>query len=373
MLNILILGGGMQGSIMARDLVETGQYKVTVADRDEAIAKKLKEFGIEFIQLDFSDKEAIKKAVEPFDFIVGAVPSFLGYNMFTAVLEAGKSIADISFTPQDVMELDSLAKKNGVTAIVDCGVAPGLSNLMFGIGAKNFDSVDSITCYVGGLPQKESKREPYNYFSVFCTSDVIEEYTREPRIFRDGKVVTVEPLSELETIDTGIEEIGKLEAFNTDGLRSLLTTFNHVPNLIEKTLRYPGHVDLIQKLYKEKAFEEPKLKETLKQITEEWKPREGDKDLLFMRVTLKGKKEDKELEESYDLYQKYDEEKKISAMSQTTAFTGASSLELIAQKIFTQPGVFPLELIAKLEGSDNKYSSFLFDRLKKRGIEFHKK
>ena len=132
-----------------------------------------------------------------------------------------------------------VAEKNGVTAITDAGIAPGLSNLIFGRVLSEFDRVDSAKCFVGGLPQ--NPRLPWLYNSVFSPMDVVEEYTRPARLVKNGKIITKLAMTEIEPIE--FKKIGILDAFNSDGLRSLLDM--PIPDMVEKTLRFPGHIQKI--------------------------------------------------------------------------------------------------------------------------------
>ena len=136
--SIITLGGGMVGSAIARDLKESN-YNVTVADWDEGVQSYLTPFDINYMKLDFLNDDALKKAIENFDLVIGAVPGFMGYEILKTVIDAGKNIVDISFMAENSRELIHLAKKNGVTAVTDAGVAPGISNLVFGKGIFKFD------------------------------------------------------------------------------------------------------------------------------------------------------------------------------------------------------------------------------------------
>lgn len=156
----------------------------------------------------------------------------MGFCTLKTVIECGKDIVDISFFPEDPFKLDQLAKEKKVTAVVDCGVAPGCSNLILGYMASILDVIESFSCYVGGLPR--IRTWPYEYKTPFSPSDVIEEYNRPARLVDNGKVVTQPALSEVELID--LPGVGTLEAFNTDGLRTLIRTMK-VPCMKEKTMR----------------------------------------------------------------------------------------------------------------------------------------
>lgn len=141
--------------------------------------------------------------------------------------------------------MDTLAKQKNVTAIVDCGVAPGMSNWVLGHYNTQM-KIQEFECMVGGLPMQRIK--PWEYKAPFSPVDVIEEYIRPARYVVNGEIITRPALSDAELIDFPV--VGTLESFNTDGLRSILFTMKHIPNMKEKTLRYPGHIALIQSLQK---------------------------------------------------------------------------------------------------------------------------
>src|SRR5262245_13212348 len=150
----IVLGAGLVGSVMAADLANDPGMDVTVADKGaEALEAAKRRAGgrIKTTQADLSDVAAVKRAVQPFDIVLGALASTIGFQTLLAVIEAGKNYCDICFMPEDAWELDELAKSRGVTAIVDCGVAPGMSNMMAGYGAAQLDQCERIEIYVGGL------------------------------------------------------------------------------------------------------------------------------------------------------------------------------------------------------------------------------
>ena len=232
MTKIIVLGGGLVGQVMARDLAADNDIDVTVADLNPALKEQLTPHGIEFVQADLSDADTITQLIKGYDLVIGSLPGFLGFKNLETVIRAGKDIVDISFMPEDAMALDVLAKEHGVTAVVDCGVAPGMSNMIPGYVDSILDKTTELTIMVGGLPKERSW--PYEYKAPFSPIDVLEEYTRPARLVRDGKVVVLPALSEPELVD--FPGIGTLEAFNTDGLRSLITTID-APNMKEDPTR----------------------------------------------------------------------------------------------------------------------------------------
>ena len=356
---IITLGGGMVGSAIARDLQE-GKHSVTVADIDEGIKDHLAPFGIDYMKIDFSDLNSIAKSVENYDLVVGAVPGFMGYEILRTVLKSKKNIVDISFMHEESRKLHSIAKMNGVTAITDAGIAPGLSNLMFGRVLSEFDSVDSAKCFVGGLPQ--NPRPPWLYNSVFSPIDVIEEYTRPARLVDNGNIITKRAMTEIEQIE--FKKVGILDAFNSDGLRSLLNM--PIPDMVEKTLRFPGHIQKIIDMRNNGLFEPDKINETAKFLTKEWIASPKDYDQTILRLKFKGVKNGNNITKIYDLIDYYDKEKNISSMARTTGYTCASVVNILLTGTFNKKGVFAMETLA----SDNKIFDFIIRYLSNRNIQF---
>jgi lysine 6-dehydrogenase len=133
------------GSAIALDLAPDPSFEVTVIDRDADCAEKFPgNSRVGFRQADLADSNGVREIVSSFDLVVGAVPGWMGYHTLQAAIEAGKNIIDISFSEEDPFVLDELARERGVTAVVDCGVAPGLSNLVLGMLEQEFDRVDSF-------------------------------------------------------------------------------------------------------------------------------------------------------------------------------------------------------------------------------------
>ena len=194
MIQVLVLGGGRVGSAMAYDLSKT--HTVTVSDINKHTLKKIKKTNnsIHTLLQNFNDSIKLKELVKKYDLIVCAVPGFMGFQTLKAIIEAKKNVVDISFFPENALELHDLAKKNKVTALVDFGVAPGLGNILFGYYDTKM-KIKSYECYVGGLPKK--KEQPFEYKAPFSPIDVIEEYTRPARLFENSKIVTKDALTDL--------------------------------------------------------------------------------------------------------------------------------------------------------------------------------
>jgi saccharopine dehydrogenase-like NADP-dependent oxidoreductase len=293
MKKIIVLGSGMVGSAMAIDLAKN--HQVTVADINQNTLNKMQEKNTELnvLCIDFTDETELKNAIELFDLVVCAAPGFLGYRTLKNIIEAKKDVVDISFFSEDALKLNELAIKNNVTAIVDCGVAPGMGNIILGHYNEQL-KISSFECLVGGLPK--TKKWPFNYKAPFSPVDVIEEYTRPARYVENGNLIIRDALSDVELVE--FKNIGTLESFNSDGLRSLIFTMAHIPNMKEKTLRYPGHVEYINVL-KESGFFDQKtieingltispLEFTSKILFKKWRLGETEEELTVMKISITG-------------------------------------------------------------------------------------
>lgn len=366
MSKIIVLGSGMVGSAMALDLAN--DHSVSIADINVKNLEKTKERNesIETLKLDVSIDTDLAEAIKPFDMVICAVPGFLGFETLKTIIESGKDVVDISFFPEDALTLNKLAEENNVTAIVDCGVAPGMDNLILGRLNEEME-VTKFACYVGGLPKV--KKWPFNYTAPFSPVDVIEEYTRPARYIENGSLIVKEALSDIELME--FEKVGSLEAFNSDGLRSILQTMDHIPNMIEKTLRYPGHAEYIS-LLKESGFFSDEAIEidgkkiipldfTSKVLFNEWYL--GDKEeITVMRVIVEGVKGGEKLSYTYNLYDAYDKESKTASMSRTTGYTATAAANMFLKGLWTEKGVFPPELIGKKIDCFDFILNYLSDR-----------
>ena len=256
MANIIVLGAGRIGKAIAIDLARN--HQVAAVDYDSYALEQLTQdnLNIQCQQLDLLDTAQLAEAIKPVDLVISAVPGFMGYQTLKQIITGNKNVIDISFFPEDSLELDDLATQHKVTAIVDMGIAPGMSNLILGHHNEQMD-IQNFYCVVGGLPK--NPRPPFNYKAPFSPIDVIEEYTRPARIVINGEKVTKPALSDIELVE--FPQVGTLEAFNTDGLRTLLDSMPNIPNMVEKTLRYPGHAELIKTLQEIGFFSEEPLTE----------------------------------------------------------------------------------------------------------------
>ncbi len=368
---VLVLGAGMVGSVMALDLCS--DCEVVLADIREEALSQVRETAatradlapiahrLRTVQADLSDAAAIAKLAADCDVVAGALSSRIGYGALRAVIEAGKPYCDISFMAEDFLELDDLAKRAGVTCITDCGVAPGMSNILAAKGAGMLAPCERIEIYVGGLPRE--RRWPFEYKAAFSPADVIEEYTRPSRMVEFGTVVTKPALSD--AVLMNFDGVGTLEAFNTDGLRSLITTVGEryaVPHMKEQTLRYPGHIELMRVMRETGLFsKEPILLRSAsegpmvsvrpldvisKLMFPKWTYGPGEEDLTVMRITAQGMSGGVRRRLCWELLDYYDRETSSTSMSRTTAFPCAIVARMLARGEFQAPGVNPPEALA---------------------------
>lgn len=357
---------------MARDMAADKKAKVTAVDASSKALDRLKKLpGIKTVREDLADTRNVKKVVRDADLVISAVPGFMGFKTLQAVLEEGKNAVDIAFFPEDPFVLDRLAKAQGVTAVVDCGVAPGMSNVLAAYAMKKLDKTKSIKIYVGGLP--EIREYPYEYKAVFSPHDVIEEYVRPARYIENGKMITRPALSDPEFLT--FPGIGTLEAFNTDGLRTMAKTMN-VPNMKEKTLRYPGHIEKMAVLRETGFFDTREvtikgtrirpLDFTAEILFPKWKLKEGEADITVMKIIVEGTKGGKPLSVSYDLFDRYDERTGIHSMARTTGYTATAVARMIALGLFQRKGISAPEHI----GASARCVKFLLSGLAERGVVY---
>jgi|TARA_B100001146_G_scaffold118065_1_gene103844 saccharopine dehydrogenase-like NADP-dependent oxidoreductase len=356
MKKIIVLGSGLVGSVMANDLAEN--YEVTSVDISNKNLEKIHLDKINKICADVSEKEVLENLIKDFDLVVGALPGFMGYNIMKRVIEAKKNIVDISFYPEDPFGLDKIAKENNVVAVMDCGVAPGMGNIIFGHHNKTMKITD-YECLVGGLPKK--REWPFEYQAVFSPIDVIEEYIRPARYVQNNQLITREALSDTELVD--FKKIGTLESWNSDGLRTLIKTMKHVPNMIEKTLRYPGCVEHLRVLrecgyfsYEPIEINGNKIRPidlTSKLLFPMWEMKEGDEDYTAMRIKIIGDEGGKKVCYTYNLLDKYQD--KTTSMARTTGYTCTAVANLVIGKKYETKGISPPEFLGDHFEEINKY------------------
>lgn len=372
-MNIVVLGCGMVGSAIAIDLGANSDFVVTVCDADQAALDSAKQRCEELnvVRCDLSDSEVLAKLCGPANAVVNATPGWLGFEVFRALARSGKKVVDIAFFSEDARVCSEVALKTGTQMVFDCGVAPGLSNMFVAEAAAALDTVAKVAIYVGGLVKQADNI--YNYRAVFSPSDVLEEYVRPARVRLEGRTQELPALSQREKFLS--DELGELEAFVTDGLRSLLDTID-CDSMIEKTLRFPGHADQAELLRDTGLLSLDEIAVggslvrprdlTARLLFPIWKFRECDRDLTVMRVIVEGEKGGEKISYTYDLVDEYDEVSATSSMARTTGYTAAAVLNAMLRGELKAEGVCVPEELGRnmaLVGSIREY-------LAQRGVEW---
>ncbi len=355
-MKISVLGAGLIGSAIIKDLAAESTLSVSATDSDFRVLESLaNEVAISYDTADLRDKNVIADRVADADLVVCALPGYMGFETLKQVILCGKDVVDISFFDEDPFLLDELARAQEVTAVVDCGVSPGLHNIILGYVDAQLDRVQRTACYVGGLP--EVRQWPYEYKAVFSPSDIIELYTRPSRFVEHGQMVVRPALSDIELLD--FPQIGTLEAFNTDGLRTLMRTMD-APFMIEKTLRYPGHANIMRVFRDSGFFDTDPIDINGQSITpraftstllfDQWELHEGEEDLTVMKVIVEGERAGKSLRYTFDLIDHYDAVTRTTSMARTTGYTCTEVVRQVLAGSFTRKGISPPEFIGRTEG-----------------------
>ena len=344
---VVVLGAGRVGKVIASDL--SNEYDVTSADiSHKALETLSSRFPVKTRVTDLGDAVAIGAAIKDADLVVCAVPGFMGFQTLKTILENGKNVVDISFFAEDAFELDELARSRDVIAAVDCGVAPGIPDYLAGLHVNQMQ-IDDFEFLIGGL--HFHCKQPEAYLPTFSPTDVWEEYTRPARYVREGRVVTMPPLSEPELAEfhMGGHDL-TLEAFNTDGLRSLITTMNgRIPNMREKTLRFPGHIAWIQE-----------LQETGKPwIPETWTPSQDEDEFTIMRINFRGRQGGRERTITYDMFVTWDEKTGFSSMSRSTGYSCTGVARCVLEGLYKRKGISPPSYVGEEPGCADRILSHL--------------
>lgn len=370
MSKIIIFGAGLIGRAIALDLAV--QHQVTCVDLNKSALERIKKENpdVDTINFDLSKEKNYTTLVEDFELVVSAMPGYLGYETLKRILLAGKNVVDASFFPENCFDLDHLAKKNNAFAIVDCGVAPGMNNIILGYLDTKME-VNKFECLVGGLPVK--RHWPFNFKSLFSPIDVIQEYTGPARYVENGEMVVREALSDCELMD--IKRVGTLEAFNTDGLRTLIKTMEHIPFMKEKTLRYPGHCEYIQVLKSSGFFStEPlelngiefsPLEISARILENNWKLGNNEDEFIVVRTTVEGDENGKKRRYIFRMLDKTDKENKISSMARTNGYTASAVTNFVLQNKL-ESGICAPETLGALDGA----YLYILDYLEKRNIHY---
>ncbi len=367
MSRIVVLGCGAVGKYIAIDLCKDPGYEVVSVDINrEALEQLAREYPIEVRVEDLSRAEGVTRVVEDADIVIGSVPYSIGYTVLENVIRAGKNIVDISYFMEDPFGLDELAKEQGVTAVVDCGVVPGMGNIILGDHSRNM-KLDRYECYVGGIPK--SRKTPLGYKSPFPVLEVLEEYAESGTMVEAGRVVVKPMLAETKTID--LDKVGTMACLNSDGLRTLIHTMD-IPDMFEKTLRYPEHVDQMRifrdtgllnmtPIQVEGVSVRP-IDVTASLLSPLWKYKPGEADITVMRLIISGMEDEKPITYTWDMYDEYDPATGTLSMARTTGYTCTAVTRMVLDGSYSQKGISPPEFVGRVEGCWESVRGYLEDR-----------
>lgn len=368
-MKILVLGVGRVGHAIARDLAADPRLQITVVDRSPAALDRLEDARLATLQDDCADPATAARLAVEHDLVVGALPASAGYRVLEAVIDAGVHAVDISFFPEDPLDLDGLARQHGVTAVVDAGLSPGLSNVLLGHVRATAERVERFVCYVGGLPFDRSA--PFEYKAAFSPIDVLELYTRPARYRERGQLKTAAALSAVERVE--LAELGELEAFLTDGLRTVLQ-YDEIPEMREMTLRYPGHARQMEVLRRIGLFDAAPVDVDgvtvsprallARLLFPHWEFAPNEPDLTALVVELDHVREGRRRRRRFELVDRYDDAMGISSMARTTGYTCTAVVRLVADGTFREPGIIPPERI----GADVTCFGRIIRDLQERGV-----
>ena len=345
-MKILVLGGGQQGRVIATDLARSlPAASIDVADLRQPRLPALP--NLRWLHADGGDIEAVARLMRDHDLVVGALPARLGYGVMKAAIEARRPLVDVSFCEQDALTLDGAARAAGIAILPDAGLAPGLSHLSVG-NAAAAGTPDEVLIMVGGVAQDRSA--PYGYVVTWSLEDLLAEYTRPARVVIDGAPATIPVFSGLGPVE--VDGVGTMEAFYSDGLRTLVETVPGVRTMGEMTLRWPGHVAAVQPLLAAGT-----LVETLRARCSAQPAR----DLVALVVKVRRGARTRTL----TLVDRHDEATGLTAMARTTALTTSVTAQMVAAGLVKRTGVLPLERV----GGEAAVWSFMLEGLAARGVQ----
>jgi len=352
---MLVLGAGLQGSACAYDLLQDKEVtEVRLADLHVGhIPEFLAPYsGPRLIPtpLDVRDHDAVLGVMRQCDAVMSAIPYYFNYDLAKLAVDAGVHFCDLGGNTEIVFkqkELDADARRQNITVVPDCGLAPGMVNILAEYGIRQLDSVDSVKIYVGGLPQHPEP--PLNYMLVYSLEGALDYYTTLSWVLRNGKRTHVKALSEREPVT--FDSVGTLEAFHTaGGLSTMAFRYeDKVPTMEYKTLRYPGHAALMEDIRAMGLLDlTPVDVKGIKVVPRDafiasvmpklFKPK--GRDLVALRVVVSGKKSGSAATKTFELVDRYDEAHDISAMMRTTGYSLSITGLMQARRQVGPPGVY---------------------------------
>jgi lysine 6-dehydrogenase len=336
-MRMLVLGAGLQGSACAYDLLQNDKVeRVVLADLNTDrlppfLERYRSDARLELVEIDASDADSIRRVLVDVDACMNALPYYFNLVVSELATDAGVHSCDLGGNTEIVfsqIKLDGAARAKGISVVPDCGLAPGMVNILAGAGIRSMEKAHTVKIRVGGLPQ--APEPPLDYQIVYSLHGVLDYYTTLSWVRRNGEPVQVEALSELEPVDFP-KPVGTLEAFHTaGGLSTMAWTYKDVPTMEYKTLRYPGHAEKMRAIRDLGLLDLAPIQVDGQEVI----PRDvfiaaagpkltkpTGKDLVAMRVEVEGENAGKPARVEYDLIDYYDEKQGISAMNRTTGYS----------------------------------------------------
>lgn len=358
-MKIVVLGAGLMGREIARDLVNSNQVtRVILADQQPVTADVLEQLNspkIQFVQMDARDEGQLRRVIANGEAVVNAL--FYEFNEVVAqiALETGVHLVDlgghIDGVTDRILALDEAAKAKNIVMIPDMGLAPGMTNVLVGYGASKLDEVTSIKLYVGGIPIHP--KPPLEYAHVFSLDGMFDHYTKPTMVVERGEEKLKPSLSGIEPIY--IEGFGILECFYTaGGISTLHRTFPGVQTLAYKTIRYKGHAEKFKLLtdlgFLDAAYQLSvngqlvPVRDVTRDVLKDKLALGDEADATILRVIVSGEKAEQQVTYEYELVVKKEPMSATSAMSRTTGATASSVVQMILDGTISERGVRPPEI-----------------------------
>ncbi|HLL46786.1 MAG TPA: saccharopine dehydrogenase C-terminal domain-containing protein [Longimicrobiaceae bacterium] len=354
-MRMLVLGAGLQGSACAYDLLTHTDHDVVIADINvDNVAPFLQPYvggRLTLRRVDANDRASVREVMDGVTATMSAFPYYFNLGMAVAAVDAGSHFCDLGGNTEIVLqqkELADRARDNGVSIIPDCGLAPGMVNILAQHGISRLDRVDAVRIKVGGLPQ--NPEPPLNYQLVYSLEGALDYYTTLSWVLRDGSPTQVKALSEIEELE--FPGVGTLEAFHTaGGLSTMAQSYEgKVPTMEYKTLRYPGHAKLLEAIRDLGLLDmEPVDVKGTRVVPRDVfisivgprlrKDYRVSPDMVVLRVEAEGEKDGRPALFRWDLLDRFDAETGITAMMRTTGFSLAITGTFQAEGMI-QPGVW---------------------------------
>ena len=375
-MRFLILGGGLQGTACAYDLLRQDDVeRVTIADLERG-AGDAPDFlpeddRLRWQRADFADEDDVRRAMSGHRVALSAAPYFFNDDLARLAIDEGLDYSDLGGNTEIVfsqMDRDEEARDAGVTQVPDVGLAPGIVNVLAAEAVRRLDPAESVRMFVGGLPQ--NPRPPLDYQVVYSLRGALDYYTTPSSVIRDGRRRQMEALSEVEELE--FDGLGELEAFHTAGGASVLPwrLEGEVERLEYKTLRYPGHARIMEAIRELGLLSQEPVDVDGREVV----PRDvfvacarpklehpDEPDLVALRVIGTGERDGRDVTLTWNLLDREDEETGISAMMRCTGYSLAVVGLMLARDEIERTGVLPPD-----EGIP--YGPFV-DALADRGVE----